>query len=646
MKRTKQIPRANWPTELERIGFHFHSLDEHNQPRKVDRNTFYYWREDAAYEFSEAQIESLYAAARELNSRCLEAVQHVIDHDRFSRMAIAPEFAELIRKSWDSDEPTLFGRFDMTLDAHGVPKMYEYNADTPTSIIESSLAQWSWRESVQPKADQFNSLHEALIARWRWIRKHYRKAKLLHFACAFDSQEDVCNVEYLMDTAVQAGWSVKLVDVMKIGTDSAGRFYDADNERIEVAFKLYPWEWMAQSEYGPQLGLGTMHWVEPPWKAVLSNKAILPILWELFPGHPNLLEASFEEASFDGRPHATKPIYSREGESLTLVTPEGRFHNPGQYGDEGFVYQAYCPARRFGGLYTTLGVWIVDDVPSGLCVREEAGPIAKNTSYFVPHFFRKSGDVAAFGLGERAQHALPAQTAAHSADRAQKAPAHTGAYFIQQKKSGLPKLLLIGACAALAGGTLVHSCSSSDDDSELDEGVPVTRASYETLEDCLADWTMVADCREAPIATQTADVPASDAVASSPTNGVAGSAGGSHTGVIAHWYGPYYTRSGTVYHGDGSQTQQSAQSGPLRPALKYDAGGHPTRALEPAPAHAAFTEQATVAQRILTRGSGASMSMHAAAVTSRGGFGRGGGGGGFGGGGGHSFGGGGWSSGG
>jgi len=108
----------------------------------------------------------------------------------------------------------------------------------------------------------------------------------------------------------------------------------------------------------------------------------------------------------------------------------------------------------------------------------------------------------------------------------------------------------------------------------------------------------------------------------------------------------HYTRSGTVYHGDGSQTQQSAQSGPLRPALKYDADGHPTRALEPAPAHAAFTEQATVAQRILTRGSGASMSMHAAAVTSRGGFGRGGGGGGFGGGGGHSFGGGGWSSGG
>ncbi len=605
MKRTKQIPRADWPSELERIGFHFHSLDEHNQPRKVDRNTFYYWREDAAYMFSEAEIESLYAAALELNSRCLDAVQHVIDHDLFSRMAIKPEFADLIRASWDRDEPTLFGRFDMTVDEHGVPKMYEYNADTPTSIIEASLAQWFWKESIQPRADQFNSLHEALISRWRWIRKHYAKAKVLHFACVFDSQEDICNVEYLMDTAVQAGWSVKLVDIMKIGADATGRFYDADDQLIEVAFKLYPWEWMAQSEYGPNLSLSTVNWVEPPWKAVLSNKAILPVLWELFPGHPNLLEASFDEASFHGRPHAKKPIYSREGESLTLVAPEGRFHNPGDYGDEGFIYQAYCPAQRFGDLYTTLGVWIVDDVPSGLCVREEAGPIAKNTSYFVPHFFPKDSKVAATDMREATEKDLPLRMA-------------------EPKKSGVPKLLLIGACTVLAGGVLVHSYSNGDDDSELDTGVPVTRASYDTLEDCLADWTTTADCTDAPIAGVGADLTASDTAASASTSTVSGGSGGSHAGSVAHWYGPYYTRSGTIYHADGSQTQASSQPGPLKPALTYDADGRLTQSVEPAPAHAAFIEQATVTQRILSGHSATSMPMHTAAVMSRGGFGRGG----------------------
>jgi glutathionylspermidine synthase len=387
MKRIPQTPRPDWPEQLERVGFHFHSLDEFNVPRPVDANTFYYWREDVAYEFSAKEVETLYAAACELNQRCLQAVQHVIDRDLFARMAIPEDFAKLVRASWERDEPTLFGRFDMTLDAHGVPKLYEYNADTPTSLIESAIAQWHWKEAVQPRAGQFNSLHEALIERWKALRRHHGNAQLLHFACMFDSQEDICNVEYLMDTALQAGWSVKLVDMQDIGADDHGHFYDADDVPMRLVFKLYPWEWMATSDYRDPLTRSPARWVEPPWKAVLSNKAIQPILWDLFPGHPNLLEASFHEARFSGRPHAKKPVLSREGESVTLTTPRGVGENPGDYGAEGFIYQAYAPAQPFDGQHATLGVWIVDDVPAGLCVREQAGLIARNTSYFVPHYF-------------------------------------------------------------------------------------------------------------------------------------------------------------------------------------------------------------------------------------------------------------------
>ncbi|MCL2344341.1 MAG: glutathionylspermidine synthase family protein [Desulfobulbus sp.] len=387
MKRIPQAPRPDWPQQLESVGFHFHSLDEFNVPRLVDASTFYYWREDAAYEFSAQEVETLYAAAYELNQRCLEAVQHVIDHDLFARMAIPADFAQLVRASWERDEPTLFGRFDLTLDARGVPKLYEYNADTPTSLIESAIAQWYWKEAVQPRADQFNSLHESLIARWKALRQHYRNATLLHFACLFASQEDVGNVEYLMDTALQAGWSVKLVDMADIGADDRGRFYDADDVPMQLVFKLYPWEWMARSDYRDRLLHNPIRWVEPPWKAVLSNKAILPILWDLFAGHPNLLEASFDPARFSGRPHAKKPLLSREGENVSLMTPHGVVENPGEYGDEGFIYQAYAPAPSFDGQHATLGVWIVDDAPAGLCIREQPGLIARNTSYFVPHYF-------------------------------------------------------------------------------------------------------------------------------------------------------------------------------------------------------------------------------------------------------------------
>jgi glutathionylspermidine synthase len=141
-----------------------------------------------------------------------------------------------------------------------------------------------------------------------------------------------------------------------------------------------------RSEYAAQLTLDTCRWVEPPWKAVLSNKGILPILWDLFPGHPNLLEASFDADVFHERAHAKKPLLSREGANVTLITPEGRFDNPGAYGEEGYIYQAYAPAPRFDDRFVTLGAWVVDDAPAGLCVREELGPIAKNTSFFTPHY--------------------------------------------------------------------------------------------------------------------------------------------------------------------------------------------------------------------------------------------------------------------
>ena len=66
-------------------------------------------------------------------------------------------------------------------------------------------------------------------------------------------------------------------------------------DAIRSIFKLYPWESMMEEEFAEQC-LHTykqMRWMEPIWKMLLSNKGILPVLWELYPGHELLLEARF-----------------------------------------------------------------------------------------------------------------------------------------------------------------------------------------------------------------------------------------------------------------------------------------------------------------------------------------------------------------
>ena len=374
MKREQLIPRADWPQKMEAVGFGFHSIDG------------IYWDERACYALTSGEVDMLESTTNELHQMCIEAAQHVIDRERFHQFAIPDEFILHVVDSWNKDEDTLFGRFDLSWDGRSPPKLLEYNADTPTSLIEASVAQWYWLQDVKKDADQFNSLHEKLIARWQEIAAN----KTVHFTCA-DSEEDLGNLDYMRDVAVQAGITQKFVDIADIGWDAiAKRFVDAENNHIETLFKLYPWEWMAREAFGRNILACDTKMIEPAWKMLLSNKAILPILWELYPDHPNLLPAYFEPQKFSSD-FVKKPLLSREGANIDIYAKSGDVHTPGEYGEEGFVYQAYHPVPNFPvngeDNYMVVGSWIVGDEAAGIGIREDESPVTKNTSRFLPHYF-------------------------------------------------------------------------------------------------------------------------------------------------------------------------------------------------------------------------------------------------------------------
>ena len=191
-----------------------------------------------------------------------------------------------------------------------------------------------------------------------------------------------------MDLAVQAGWHAKILDMRDIGTDGSGRFYDTEHRPITTAFKLYPWEWMVREPFAPDLLRARMRWIEPAWKMLLANKAVLAELWARFPGHPNLLPAYRAPGPLAARAHVVKPMLSREGANVRLMRPgHPEFTTDGPYGAEGMVWQAYAPMPVHDGFTPVLGVWIVGDDACGLGIREDLGPITRNTSFFVPHYF-------------------------------------------------------------------------------------------------------------------------------------------------------------------------------------------------------------------------------------------------------------------
>lgn len=376
MKRISIQPRADWRHKIEEQGFLFYDLDN-------------YYNEQAAYEFTSGEIEGLEKATAEILDLCLEAVEYVISKKLWSRMIIPPYFADFITRSWKEDHCSFYGRLDLGYH-NGQIKLLEFNADTPTGLLEASVIQWYWLQDFNKELDQFNSIHEKLV-KHIGVCKDYLPGNKLHLASVRDHLEDYMTVKYLEDCAQQAGVETSFLYIDEISLDGNDRFCTKGGESINSLFKLYPWEWLFREDFGQYLVYDTnrdINWIEPAWKSILSNKMLLVILHELFPESEYILPARFKEPL--GSDYVQKPVYSREGANVRVIKG-GKLieQTAGDYGEEGYVYQQYFELPNSEGNIPIIGSWLIGGEAAGIGIREGSGLITNNTSRFIPHYFTK-----------------------------------------------------------------------------------------------------------------------------------------------------------------------------------------------------------------------------------------------------------------
>jgi hypothetical protein len=176
MRRLTLTPRPDWKSKAEAVGFTWHHADGRR-----------YWDERAAYAFTLEEVEGhLEPATEALHKLCLELVDDAVKSDALmARLQIPEASRDLVAASWTARDPSLYGRFDFSYDGAGPPKLYEYNADTPTSIYEAGVFQWLWLEDLIQQGllpegtDQFNSLHDQLADRFKAI---FPNGGFVHFA--------------------------------------------------------------------------------------------------------------------------------------------------------------------------------------------------------------------------------------------------------------------------------------------------------------------------------------------------------------------------------------------------------------------------------------------------------------------------------
>ena len=232
MHRIEVEPRQGWPAIIEEQGLIYWKTE------LPDGSMMPYWHESNAYTLTSDEVYEMEASVRLLMEMLVEAGDYIIANNLFSQMGIPGWAVPRIKETWESEPPMLYGRFDFAYGPDGF-KLLEYNADTPTALVETAV-QWHWVQDVYGGGgDQWNMVHELLVQRWKELlpRLPGDRLHLVH-TTAEKSGEDFMTIGYLVETAREAGLTCELMPIEQMGLHPESRLRrprgPADAQRLQA----------------------------------------------------------------------------------------------------------------------------------------------------------------------------------------------------------------------------------------------------------------------------------------------------------------------------------------------------------------------------------------------------------------------------
>lgn len=413
MRVHKVNPRKDFNKFIEEeVGyFHYDTINEN------------YIESNYIAEISEDQADFLDAAAVEVYDMCLSAVDKIVKENRFAEFGVGALQAKHITASWNrpsswpdgsTRDPQIYARIDFAWDGKDSLKFYEINADTPSTVYECAVVQKIIAEDLKARGEisqdmsQFNLLQEKTVERLSHIfnMASEKITDELHFTTPTEGRSYVLTTRYLEALAQDAGWYTKFVDIDHIGAEENskhpdyGNLYDADDIKIQALYKFMPWEHLYESDYAKHIARDEIMFLEPAWTALLSNKMMSVVLWEMYPDHPYLLPTYQTPDSFDGN-YVEKPIFGRMGSDIKViqdnVVVEENYNltsdpdeTKGDYSDYKKIYQKIHPLPEISelpGWRFQTGVWVVGDKEvAGMEIRIDKGLISgSDNAKFLPH---------------------------------------------------------------------------------------------------------------------------------------------------------------------------------------------------------------------------------------------------------------------
>ncbi|TNH06449.1 bifunctional glutathionylspermidine amidase/synthase [Testudinibacter sp. TR-2022] len=361
------------------------------------------------FSISESAEHELVRATNELHLMYLHATDKVLKDDQLlSRFNIPKILWPRLRLSWQNRRyETITGRLDFCMDERGL-KVYEYNADSASCHAETGaiLPLWAAQAGLQLGTDPGANLLDNLVDCW----KHSKAPAFVHLMQDNASEENYHTL-FMQQALTQAGFQSKIIHGLEgLQWDAYGRLVDDENRQVRCVWKTWAWETVLEQmrqEYEEgdiALPIRTGHpqnkmrlidvllrpevmVFEPLWTLIPSNKAILPVLWSLFPGHRYLLAAEFEvNEQLQQSGYARKPIAGRCGDNIKLVghTEQVLDRTDGRFAEQDNIYQQLWCLPKVADLYLQVCTFTVGGHYGGACLRGDSSRVITGDSDLQP----------------------------------------------------------------------------------------------------------------------------------------------------------------------------------------------------------------------------------------------------------------------